>query len=295
MLFLSVIDDESPLLVARMVPVLDALGYRRFWATEHHHHQRSASPTILAGIAAATSSNIRVGTAGVMLSYQSPLRIAEDFHLLEALFPGRVDLGIVSTVESAESAHAALMDGRPEGVCSYATRAQMLAMHLRGGALTDGIQTIRARTVPALWVCGLSTDSAQLAGQLGAGFAFSVFFAQMRHGPDARMVFARYCESFQPNLGFRTPTSLVACCGVCAESASQAESIWKRRVGGILADPRAATDARPTFLGTPQECADQLHDVASRCDVTELAVMILADGLTAKVEAYTMLAEACRV
>src|SRR5258705_1780644 len=91
---LGAIETQSPLALPELARRLEALGYERLWATEHHSPQQSASPAIAAAIAAAVTRQIKVGTAGVMLRYQSPLRTAQDFHLLGALYPGRIECGL---------------------------------------------------------------------------------------------------------------------------------------------------------------------------------------------------------
>src|SRR5438046_1992473 len=98
---LSVIDLQWPGNLEILLPALERLGYYRFWASEHHAAGQSASPTVIAAIAASQTSRIRVGTAGILLNYASPLRIAEDFALLELFFSGRIDLGIARGAVSA--------------------------------------------------------------------------------------------------------------------------------------------------------------------------------------------------
>src|ERR1043166_171815 len=112
MLDLSVLDISWPGHVPRLVTQLEASGYHRFWTTEHHTLSQSASPTVLAGLAAGMTERIRIGTAGILLKYASPAKVVEDFRLLELFFPGRIDLGIAG---AGIPAHEAIyLDGRPQ-------------------------------------------------------------------------------------------------------------------------------------------------------------------------------------
>src|SRR4051812_45200033 len=93
---LSVFDRSDPAAARSLARAAESFGYKRFWVSEHRYATSSASPTVLAAVAASSTDRIRVGTAGIMLRYLSPLRVAEDFSLLELLFPQRIDLGTIN-------------------------------------------------------------------------------------------------------------------------------------------------------------------------------------------------------
>src|SRR5678815_3218521 len=173
-MLLSVLDTLSPIYLPRLVTQLDMLGYHRFWATEHHSPTQSASPTLAACLAAAMTVRIRVGTAGILMKYACPAKVAEDFRLLELYFSGRIDLGIAG----ASIAHEELyLDGRPRpGHESYAMRVRTLVNLVLGNH--DVVVGPVGPTVPTLWLCGSSVTSAILAGDLGMHFVC--------HRPNAR-------------------------------------------------------------------------------------------------------------
>src|SRR5262245_12038901 len=147
----------------------DTLGFTRYWVAEHHNLPSIASsaPDIMIGQIAAATARIRVGSGGVMLPNHAPLMVAERFKVLEALFPGRIDLGL----------------GRAPGtdpVTSYALRRRQDA-----GGDDDFLERFQelvlfesnAFPLPPIWLLGSSGYSAQLAAMVGAGFAFAHHFA----------------------------------------------------------------------------------------------------------------------
>src|SRR5262245_43034946 len=125
---LSVLDTHWPGDLLALLPELDALGYHRFWATEHHSASQSASPMIIATLAAVACPRMRVGTAGVLLNLYNPVSVAHDVRLLEVLFPGRIDLGIASAIPGGAMG-VALPDGGSHS--SFATKLRELVRLVR--------------------------------------------------------------------------------------------------------------------------------------------------------------------
>jgi alkanesulfonate monooxygenase SsuD/methylene tetrahydromethanopterin reductase-like flavin-dependent oxidoreductase (luciferase family) len=164
--------------VKTLVPCLERLGYHRFWATEHHSLVQSASPIVMTAIAAALSSRMRVGTAGVMLRLYSPVKVVEDFLLLELLFPGCLDLEIVGATPK-EPLLSRLLDGRsqPDDVAfarEVTDLVRLLNPERSKDRSLDGAQVgPQVSTTPQIWLCGTSRRSALLAGELGAGVCVS--------------------------------------------------------------------------------------------------------------------------
>src|SRR5262249_9239528 len=186
--------------LARLV---DTLGYRRYGVAEHHNlpNIASSAPDIMIGQIAAVTSRMRIGSGGVMLPNHAPLMVAERFKVLEALFPGRIDLGI----------------GRAPGtdpVTSYALRRrqdanadddflerfqELLLLESRGFPDTHPFRRIQAIpsdvALPPIWLLGSSDYSAELAAAIGAGFSFAHHFA----GHDAVTAMRAYRERFRPS------------------------------------------------------------------------------------------------
>src|SRR5208282_5033667 len=181
----------------------DRLGYKRYWVAEHHNlaNIASSSPEIMIGQIAAITSHLRVGSGGVMLPNHAPLMVAERFKVLEALFPGRIDLGLgraPGTDPVTSYALRARQDPR-EGD-DFLERFQELLLFERGG-FPDGHPFRNVHAVPAdvalppIWLLGSSGYSAELAAAVGVGFAFAHHFADY----DAASAMLSYREHFKPS------------------------------------------------------------------------------------------------
>jgi luciferase family oxidoreductase group 1 len=274
MIRLSVMDVSLPGYMPKLVEHIDANGYFRFWATEYHTTHLSASPTLVAALAAAMTERIRIGTAGVLLNYACPAKVAEDFRLLELYFPGRIDLGVAGGRLSVHE--SAYLDGRaPPTEDDYAARVRMLVDLVRGShALAVGPVS---KTQPSLWLCGKSRRSAVLAGSVGVNFAFHHFFAGSTQA--ARDAITAYRESFHSSDG-SAPYAMLACYGACALSDDSAAQHWSTY----------GADAA-CFIGTPARCVDRLCRLGDECDAEEIAISLLGEDFDARLEGYAMLAE----
>jgi luciferase family oxidoreductase group 1 len=230
---------------------VEELGYRRFWVAEHHNMPAIASsaPAVLIAHLAASTSTIRVGSGGVMLPNHAPLVVAEQFGTLEALHPGRVDLGIgrapgtdqftaLALRRTREGLNAEQFPRELTDLISYFTgeneRMPILAMPGRGD-------------MPAIWLLGSSGYSAQLAGILGLPFSFAHHFSAVNTEP----ALALYRESFQPSRYLDQPHAMVAVAAICADTDERAE--W-------LSGPAALSfhllrQGRPQAMVTPEEAA----------------------------------------
>src|SRR5256886_5601397 len=193
----------------------DRLGYTRYWVPEHHNLPAIASsaPDIMIGQIAATTEHIRVGSGGVMLPNHAPLMVAERFKVLEALFPGRIDLGL----------------GRAPGtdpVTSYALRRrqdagddddflqrfnELIAFDTNAFPQGHPFREVRAMpqdvALPPIWLLGSSGYSAQLAAMIGAGFSFAHHFADY----DAVAAMLSYRDSFKPSAARQPPYPHMDC------------------------------------------------------------------------------------
>src|ERR1700676_5343166 len=187
----------------------DALGYVRYWLAEHHNLSSVASPApdIMIGQIAAITARIRVGSGGVMLPNHAPLMVAERFKVLEALFPGRIDLGLgraPGTDPVTSYALRARQDPRPGD--DFLERFQELLLLERGG-FPEGHPFRNVRAVPAdvalppVWLLGSSGYSAELAAAVGMGFAFAHHFADY----DAASAMLSYREHFKPSATLKEP------------------------------------------------------------------------------------------
>jgi luciferase family oxidoreductase group 1 len=207
----------------------DRLGYTRYWVAEHHNLPSVAStaPDIMIGQIAAATARIRVGSGGVMLPNHAPLTVAERFHTLEALFPGRIDLGIGRAPGTDPITSVALrrrQDIRDDD--DFLERFQEL-MLIEGRGFPEGhpFRNIRAMpadvALPPVYLLGSSDYSAELAAMIGAGFAFAHHFATH----DAVEAMTRYRDRFRPSVALAQPHAILGIAAVCADTQAEADRL----------------------------------------------------------------------
>lgn len=207
----------------------DSLGYVRYWLAEHHNLPSVASPApdIMIGQIAAVTERIRVGSGGVMLPNHAPLVVAERFKMLEALFPGRIDLGIGRAPGTDQATMYALrrrLDIR-EGD-DFLERLQELTLwETRGfppGHPYNNVVAMPDDTpLPPIWLLGSSDYSSELAAQVGMGFAFAHHFASH----DAVEALTHYRANFKPTRWRSTPHGILAVAAVVADTDVDAERL----------------------------------------------------------------------
>src|SRR5947209_368937 len=180
----------------------DTLGFSRYWLAEHHNLPSIASsaPDIMIGQIAAITKRMRVGSGGVMLPNHAPLMVAERFKVLEALFPGRIDLGLGRAPGTDAVTSHALRRRQDSGDDDFPERFQEL-MLFENNAFPEGhpFRTVRAMPadvrLPPIWLLGSSGYSAEFAAMVGAGFAFAHHFAEH----DAAAAMLSYRQGFKPS------------------------------------------------------------------------------------------------
>ena len=210
---------QNTLDLARLV---DRLGYRRYWLAEHHNMPTIASstPEVMIGHVANETERIRVGAGGIMLPNHAPLKVAETFRVLEALHPGRIDLGIGRAPGTDPVTATALrrsQDGL--GAEDFPQRfGELLAFAGDGFPEDHPFRSVVAMPgdvgLPPIWLLGSSGYSARVAGEMGLGYAFAAHFSPADPAPAMRA----YRESFQPSEAFASPSAVVAVAVVCGEN-----------------------------------------------------------------------------
>jgi luciferase family oxidoreductase group 1 len=286
-LALSILDFQHPGASVALACAAEEHGFSRFWLGEHHSPHQCANPLLLGALLAGTTSRIRIGTGGVSLTYHSPLCVVEDARLIEFMLPGRFDLGVTRGLLEDGPVSEALLDGRRLGAgASYADRVRALHGLLTGRL--DGRHPLARREPylengPPLWVLGLSSESARLAGRLGVGFCFSVHHGGPR--VDGAAVMRAYRESFVPSAEFTAPASMLVLQCVCAGSEAEARSI-----GIHLVAPPGPTSE--TILGSAAYCCDRLAEIA-RAFVTDEVMIVdfIQKDQGARIEMYRLLAQ----
>ena len=298
----------------------ERLGYRRIWVAEHHNLPSVASgaPEIMIGAIAAATVHIRVGAGGVMLPNHAPLMVAERFKVLEALYPGRIDLGIGRAPGTDPHTSLALRyRSEVNAEDDFLDRFQeLLAWKTGKFPKVHPFRSIRVMPedvpVPPLWLLGSSDYSAELAGRVGLGFAFAHHFASL----DAGMAIGRYRQHFRPSCWLERPHAILTVAAICADTQAEAEQ-WatsadyghvRRARGehGPLVSPnealahhwtaedevlRRANRAR-LFVGTPEGVRDRLADLAQRVGADEIMVMTAMFDHAARLHSYELLARA---
>jgi luciferase family oxidoreductase group 1 len=298
----------------------DRLGFTRYWVAEHHNLPSIASsaPDIMIGQIAAVTERLRVGSGGVMLPNHAPLMVAERFKVLEALFPGRIDLGL----------------GRAPGtdpVTSYALRRrqdvgddddflqrfqELLLFESNGFPQGHPFRSVRAMpadvALPPIWLLGSSGFSAQLAAMVGAGFAFAHHFAEH----DAAAAMLSYREQFKPSGMRKEPYAILACAVVCADSDAAAERLaatldlnFVRRSRGEylpLASPEEALahsyspaergliarNRARLFVGATSTVRERLEPMIAATKADELMVTTMVHDHGARRRSYELIADA---
>ena len=242
----------------------EELGYHRYWLAEHHAIAALAdpSPEILVSSVACATSRIRVGTGGVLLPYYSPLKIAEQFRMLEALFPGRIDLGLGRAPGADPRTALALADGEYPGAEHMPQQVQDLIGFLDSSLPSDHpYAKVKAQpagdTSPEVWLLGSSEYSGALAAQLGLRFAFAHFTSAFGGEAVARA----YRDRYRPSEREPQPRSLVCVFVICAKTREEAErlaaSVDLRRLHmakGIDAPVPTLEEAK-AYRASPQERA----------------------------------------
>ncbi len=298
----------------------DSLGYHRYWLAEHHAagSLASASPEVLITRVASLTHRIRVGSGGVMLTHYAPLKVAEQFRMLEALFPGRIDLGVGRAPGSDTRTARALADGRAlPDVEHYPAQLADLEGFLAGtlppGHPFHGIVAQPAgETIPELWLLGSTDVSARLAAERGWAFCFAHFISAEMPADSIR----RYEAAFRPSPFLARPRTALAVAALAAPTREEAEYLsWSRWASRIISRTRPGTPAgipspeeamafaftpaerdyleylrQSSIYGTPAEVGEQLRALADDWGTRELVLVTITHQFEARVRSYELLA-----
>jgi luciferase family oxidoreductase group 1 len=294
--------------------VADELGLRRYWLAEHHNMPAvgATNPPVLVAMVAAVTERIRVGSGGVMLPNHAPLVVAEQFALLEAAHPGRIDLGIGRAPGTDPVTAWALRHGgggvEDDAVARFPEYVDNITAMLSPGgvglALAGGTHVLRATphatSVPDLWLLGSSDYSARLAAQKGLPYVFAHHFS----GRGTAEALALYRDHFQPSREHPEPRTFLTVNAVVAPTQAQADrmalpnltSMVALRTGQPLQAQRLVEEVEENDLnlvrgdlarqmldrwvvGTPESAAAQLRELATTFGVDEVMVHPVAGAL----------------
>lgn len=294
----------------------DRLGFTRYWFAEHHGMPSiaSSSPEILIAHVAAATARIRVGSGGIMLPNHVPLRVAEAFHTLEALHPGRIDLGIGRAPGTDPNTSRAL---RPFDAERFSEQLAELVGLSRGDLPADhpfrSVRVVPSDVrLPPVWLLGSSGASARLAGSLGMGYSFARHFSHAPPGPAVEA----YREAFRPSESFPRPHVVLGVAAICAPTdeeadylASSSDLVWVRLQRGELGAIPSPEEARAypytpqeravarsyrclLFVGSPATVRARIEEVAAESGADEVMVTSTLHGHAERLRSYELLAEA---
>ena len=289
----------------------ELFGYKRYWVAEHHNSTGYAgtAPEILIGAIAAATSTIRVGSGGVMLSHYSPLKIAEVFHMLSALHPGRIDLGLGRAPGGGSAAADALARGT-SGFTNdnYESLLDELQAFL-GGSVDEVHASPLDTTSPPIWLLASGMSSATLAGKLGLPLAWAHFISRS----DGPAVVAMYRHAFIPSAQLAEPQVTIAVSALAAETDQEANLLatsiqqFKRNSfngnvptiddalhqGALIEGPHEPrVGVAPAVVGSPETVMTQLESLASRYDTDDITIVGICHDHAARVRSHQLIAQA---
>jgi luciferase family oxidoreductase group 1 len=309
-----------------LAKVCDRLGYSRYWLAEHHNTTSFAgsTPEVLIARVAAETSRIRVGSGGIMLPHYSPLKVAENFRMLETLYPGRVDLAIGRAPGSDGRTAVALQAG-PQAwdVGVFPQQAELLRHYLEESA---GIAawpddhpyrqihaSPRGPGMPEMWMLASSVNGAVYAAELGLPLSFAQFISPDASGPEAAAI---YRKQFKPHAHGDVPRVSVAVFAVAADTEEEVErlcltrNLWVmqlfRNQAGPFPSPEEAaaypyTDTDRVQIraisargvtGTPERVKAGLEKLVADYGADELIVLTITYDFAARVRSYELVAQA---
>jgi len=297
----------------------EALGYDRYWCAEHHNSdsQAGTAPEILIAAIAAMTQRIRVGSAGVMLPHYSALKVAEQFRVLDAIAPGRIDLGL-GRAPGSDGRTAYALNPRAEAAADqFPADVRDLLAWLSGEKLLEGhpFRDIRAQpagpTSPEVWILGSSDYGAQVAAYFGLPFCFAHFITDGR-GTDQAL--AVYRDGYRASKRHPAPHAAVCVWAMAAETQAEAAYLFGSRelsrlnrdrgIFAALASPEEAaaqvySEAETAriermrsraLFGTPDAVAVKLRALAVEYGIAEIAILTTLHDPQARRRSYALLA-----
>jgi luciferase family oxidoreductase group 1 len=299
----------------------DQWGYRRYWLAEHHNSESHAgtAPEILIAAIAATTRRIRIGSAGVMLPHYASLKVAEQFRVLDAIAPGRIDLGLGRAPGSDGRTAFALNPQAREAADRFPNQVQEVLGWL-GEGLPEAhpfravIAQPRGETRPEVWILGSSDYGAQLAAYFGLPYCFAWFITD---GAGAAEALALYREGFRAEAGrLAAPEAALGVFALTADTEAEAWRLYKSRELWRLSRDRGQFPPLPSveeaeaypysaaerahldrlraraIVGAPEQVRAKLEALAAELGAAEVAVLTPCHDAAARRRSYRLLAEA---
>ena len=249
----------------------ESLGYHRFWVSEHHGHPSivGSAPEVLMAAVAATTSRIRIGSAGVMLPHYAPLKVAEQFRVLEALAPGRIDLGVGRAPGSDMRTARLLRQSPQQSSDDFPVQVRELQAWVAGVDLPQGhpghgvTANPTGPTNPTLWMLGSSDYGAQLAAHYGLPYAFAYFITD---GQGAHQALDLYRQLYRPSALHPKPQAVLCVWALAADTEAEAWHQFSSRERWRLDRNSGAIGPLPS----PQDVAKRPYSAAEQIQVDQL-------------------------
>jgi luciferase family oxidoreductase group 1 len=313
--------DESIRDTVALARHCEELGYHRFWVSEHHNHPTilGTAPEILIAAIAMKTDRIRIGSAGVMLPHYAPFKVAEQFRVLDALAPGRIDLGLGRAPGSDGRTAFALNPLANERANHFPADVRDLMAWVYGEPLVEGhpfgmVKAFpRTESEPEVWMLGSSDFGAQLAAHFGLPYCFAWFFTDGRGGEQAIRL---YQENFKPSARCPEPYAALCVWALAADTEEEAQYHYTSRARwqvyrdrGIFLpfdspdaaaaiplsadeEARVAQLRRDSFVGLPGDVAARVNELGTRLGVQEMAIVTWTHEEAVRRHSYVLLADA---
>lgn len=295
----------------------EKLGYHRFWVSEHHGSDSIAgsAPELLMVKLADETSTIRIGSGGIMLPNHSALKVAENFRMLETLFPGRIDLGM-GRAPGGDRIHAAFLNPSNNfSENSYLEQLEHLQAYFRDAAKTQYgpvLAVPQAETIPSQWILSSSGDSARIAARFGLGLAIARFI----NGQASPEIVNIYRSSFKVSETFPEPHAILSIMVLCGETEQKAYEMRKQTeyrllqfekgnfeqpgdynsIKDLVYTPdelaRIRYNSNRMISGTQSQVKEQLEELADAYDIDEIVVTTMTYSFEERLRSFELLAEA---
>ncbi|MGR3765683.1 LLM class flavin-dependent oxidoreductase [Rossellomorea sp. NS-SX7] len=296
----------------RLAQFTEQLGYTRFWVAEHHNTNGMAgsAPQVLISHLASVTNRIRIGSGGVLLPQYSPYKIAEDFNVLQTLFPGRIDLGIGRSPGGSYDTRLALTDGLKKSMNEFPRQVKRLQGFLLGKQGVTAYPIVGAPAEP--WILGITHRGARVAAENGTAFTYGHFIDPS----NGKRALDDYYSQFQPSAFLKAPVSNVCIFVICAPTQEEAELLARSQDIWLLEVERGIDTRIPTkeeaenrklssrelekvkenrkraIIGTPEKVKEELSLLSEVYGTDEFMVITNIADFEDKVRSYELLAEA---
>ena len=298
----------------------EKLGYKRFWVSEHHNHPTiiGSAPEVLMAAIATKTKTIRIGSAGIMLPHYAPFKVAEQFRVLEAIAPGRIDLGLGRAPGSDGRTALALNPNSREDSEQFPGNVRDLMAWVSNEKPLEGhpfrhlTAQPESETYPEVWMLGTSNYGAQLAAYLGIPYCFAHFITD---GQGMKNAIDLYKSEFRPSKNFNKPIVNVCLWALTAKTEKEAKYLfasraaWKigRNYGhiGPITDPDNALNIikennwqehyelmfQNSLVGEIGNTKEKITNLAKNNDIDEIAILTWCHSEKARIQSYELFAD----